>query len=71
MDQGTKPPFRFLTSEEFSGLDLKEKALYLVCAQQELEAQRDILRQHREDVTAEVAAIAKLPGGLPRSDTRQ
>ena len=52
-------------------MDLKEKALYLVRAQQEVEAQQDMLRHYRENVTAQIAAIAELHGDLPASKTRQ
>ena len=71
MNQGRKRPFRFLTSEEFSELDLKEQALYLVRAQQELEAQQELLRQYRQKLAAQVAAIAERRGDLPARDTRQ
>ncbi len=43
-------PFRFLTDEQFRRLGAKEKAAYLVRAQQELAEQQLMLRQQLKDL---------------------
>ena len=43
-------PFRFLANGEFQSLTTKEKALYLVRAQQELEEKQRILREQVKDL---------------------
>ena len=42
--------FRFLSDAEFRALGTKEKALYLVRAQQELEERQRILREQVSDL---------------------
>ena len=66
--------FRFLTHEQFAQLDVKAKALYLIRAQQEIENQQDILRCHRERLTAQIGAIVELGRDglqLPGTETPQ
>ena len=46
-----KPPFRFLDNGDFQVLTTKEKAVYLVLAQQMLEERRRILSQQVEELT--------------------
>ena len=43
-------PFQFLSDAEFQKLDVKEKALYLVRAQQELEEKQRILREQVKEL---------------------
>lgn len=49
--------FRFLSDAEFQRLGVKQKALYLVRAQQELEEKQRILREQVKDL------IRKQPQG--------
>ena len=49
--------FRFLSNGEFQGLTTKEKAVYLVRAQQELEERQRILRAQVQEL------IRKQPQG--------
>lgn len=48
-------PFQFLSDAEFQKLDVKEKALYLVRAQQEVEERQRVLRQQMEALVKRVA----------------
>jgi len=46
--------FRFLPDAEFQKLGVKDKALYLVRAQQELEERQRVLRQQMEALVRRV-----------------
>jgi hypothetical protein len=46
----TDKNFRFLSDREFAALDTKQKALYLVQAQQELDERQRVLRQQVNDL---------------------
>ena len=48
-------PFRFLADAEFKKLTAKDKAMYLVRAQQELEEQQNVLRGQRKALTTDIA----------------
>jgi hypothetical protein len=54
-NEGERKPFRFLGDAEFKRLDAKDKAMYLVRAQQELEEQQNLLRGQRRTLTTEIA----------------
>jgi len=46
--------FRFLGDDEFRALDVKQKALYLVRAQQELEERQRVMRLQLQDLAKKV-----------------
>jgi len=54
--------FRFLSDDDFSALDVKAKAIYIISAEQELQRQRDLLRRYRDDLAVQVAAMVELRG---------
>ena len=51
-------PFRFLTSEEFDALPVKERAVYLTLAAQEIETRQRTLREQMLKFVKEEAAKA-------------
>jgi len=52
---GEQKPFRFLSDGEFQRLGVKDRAVYLVRAQQELEERQRLLRDQRKDLTKHIA----------------
>lgn len=74
MSESIQAPFRFLSDEEYSALDVRGKAIYLIRAQRQLKVQYDVLTRYRESFAKQVAAIVELGGGdlqLPDSDSLQ
>jgi hypothetical protein len=54
-ENGEKKPFRYLTDAEFRALPVKDRAVYLVQAQQELEIRQQALRAQRESLAKVIA----------------